>query len=648
MTRYVASPDVCLIQSRLFSPGYAGVGRWVLFDAATRRAFSAAGRDVVPDVVRLMARASGGATTEELMTAVPTVSLDRLSRLNQVGLLVPAQEPRGNPPGTFVSLYQRATFDYPFHDYSAPRARMEERALLEGYARLWPPPPSLLERPGVLYQLPRRALLDGPPAGRRGRLDIAALGWVLQHSFGPVGEIKTRHVKCIRRTSPSGGARHPAEVSIELPSAIDGLPAGSYLYDVARHGLVPAPGAASTSTAGGRPVFVVRARVERAMWRYRELRALRPVLLDVGHIVETLALLLGQIGVKTTLVSPPLPADSSLAWLAEPPAAALFVGYERPGPGHGARVPVAVDADDLLTNPAAVVQFADGCLIGRTVWPESRQAVLDETDFLILNHCVPSTRGDRSTTSEGVTTAVPDANKERLSELMNYGFLLPRNMAEALYHAAGLWVRHDWYLSLLAHLECLTRSRTAPAISGMSGGGVYLSGLRTLAARRTTRAFCGKPLSAATLRELLSGALDGVDTATAICWVRVFIAPLAVTGLPTMIHEWVSGEFKALDAEVNRELVCDLTTGQVPAAEGACPVWLVAGLATDDPAAYELGLVELGRLGQRICLRAADANVGVFLTPAIKDSATLALLEVDPEPATVAYLFSLGTPRSRR
>jgi nitroreductase len=645
MTRYVASPDVRLIQSRLFSPGYAGIGRWVLFDAASRRAFSAAGRDIVPDVVRIMARASRGATYDELLDEFPQVTADRLSGLCKAGLLIPGKAVVASVPPTFVSLYQRATFDYPFHDYSAPGWAREERALLDRYARLWPAPPSVLERPGLFHPLPRRALLDGPPDGRRHILSLGVLAWVLQHSFGPVGEIKTRHVTCIRRTSPSGGARHPAEVAVLLPRSIDGLPAGRYAYDVARHGLAYESDNIDPKISS--PAFVIRLRVGRAMWRYRDLRALRPVLLDVGHIAETLALLLNQAGLATTLVSAPPPPSGNYAWLEEPPAAALIIGHSDARPWRRGGSLLATDTTEMLTNPAMVLRFGGGEIIGTTVWPDRREEALDVTDFLVLNHCVPSSRGDRLTTRAGIASAVPGSTANQISTLLANGLLLSRPDAEAFYSAAGLWVRHDWYLSLLAHLESLSWARSAPAISTMAASDGYVTGLEALANRRTTRAFSSEPLSAEKIGQVLSLALDTTDSVTAVDWIKVFIAPFAVTGLPARIHEWIDGQMKPLAADVTRDQVRDLTIGQVPAADAACAVWCVARLNSRNPAVYELGLIELGRLGQRICLAAADADVGVFLTPAIKDSATLNLLGVEPDPAIAAYVFGLGKSRSR-
>lgn len=656
MGHVVASPDLCLVQSRLFSPGYAGIGRWVVFDATTRRAFSAVGRDDVPDVVRVLTRASTGATYEELQTSVPEMTPDKLARLQQAGLLLSLDgEPKRPASRTFVSSYQEATFNYPFYDYSTRDAYEEEAALLDRYAQLWPAPPSLLERSGEFYPLPRRALMEGPPEARQAAMTIACLGWALEHSFGPIGEINTKHASCIRRTSPSGGARHPAEVSIQLPNGIENVPAGSYTYDVARHGLVATPDMSRTRARLAAPTFTVHLRVDRAMWRYRDLRALRPVLLDVGHIVETLALLLDLMGMSTELTSPPVEERGEFAWLAEPPAATLTVGS---APCEARNVDVAGDlpdtqsdyteAESILTNPATVLRFAGGQLHGRAVWPATRELVLDESDFRILGHCIPSTRGDRVTTTGGITGAVQGATPARVTKLEEANLLLPATAGEEFYRGVGLWVRHDWYLSMLAHLECLSEARTSPARSRLRARNDYIDTLGAVSARRTTRVFRDEQLTRSTIGEFLAQALDGIRSADALRWLRVFVAPLDVAGLSAQVHEWTGGALKPGGRHVTRDLIRDLTSGQQPAGKGACAIWLIGALDTRSAARYELGLIELGRVGQRLCLTAADLKLGIFLTPAVKDTPTLAHLGLDRDSEAAAYLFSIGMPRRSR
>lgn len=631
------------MQSRLFSPGYAGVGRWVLFDAATRRAFSAAGRDSVPEVLRILAERSAPPSSEPGPWRAGPVETGQLERLGEAGLLQEVPVGRYEGASTFVAWYQRATFDYPFHDYSAEGWRQQEVDLLERYAQAWSPPPSILERPGELVALPRHPLPQPPVTREDGVLDLDVLGWALEHSFGPIGQIPTRHVTCIRRTSPSGGARHPAELHVQLPKGLGMIPAGSYAYDVGRHGLLPCE--PITAPGGGRgPVFVIRMRVERAMWRYRDLRALRPVLLDVGHITETLALLLHRAGFPTTLASPVIAPGPGAAWLEEPSAAVLHLN----APPHP---PALVESafgepvldGEWLTNPAATLGFTDGTLVGRAVWPAISEQVLDETGFLILNHCVPSTRGDRATDLKGITSSVPGASDADIAALVASGLLLTYSAAASLYEAARRWVRHDWYLSLLAHLEVLAHARSRPAISALASRKDYLPDLDVLAARRTTRVFDSAPITVEELQTLLERALAGSDV-SALRWLRVFLAPLAVRGLAPVIHEWNHHAAVPTGTAITREAVQDLTTGQVSAGDGACALWLLAGLDTSDPAAYELGLVELGRIGQRLCLTATDLGLGVFLTPAVKDREVLATLGVPADPTCVAYVFSIGHP----
>lgn len=110
------------------------------------------------------------------------------------------------------------------------------------------------------------------------------IGWKQSGVFGHL----------IKKTSPSGGARHPIEV-YPVVRRVEGIPAGVYHYDVALHCLsqlrVGDFGPALTSALPGQPwvdraavVFVMTAVFERVMWKYRASRAYRVVLMDSGHL----------------------------------------------------------------------------------------------------------------------------------------------------------------------------------------------------------------------------------------------------------------------------------------------------------------------------------------------------------------------------
>lgn len=202
-----------------------------------------------------------------------------------------------------ASLYQEATRDYPFLKMDEPDAFPTEEARMVKYANVRPPPSIYQTRASAFTvplpaRLPRdtevAAHLAGLATDRRRGLE--GLGFLFDYCYGerstePFG-VQGRF---LRKTIPSGGARHPTEVFF---AAFDGAPveAGVYHYNVEHHRLdCVRPGnhrdAFEHATFDlfqkfDSPPFgllVFTSLVERAMWRYREARSARAVLVDVGH-----------------------------------------------------------------------------------------------------------------------------------------------------------------------------------------------------------------------------------------------------------------------------------------------------------------------------------------------------------------------------
>lgn len=118
-----------------------------------------------------------------------------------------------------------------------------------------------------------------------------------------------------------------------------------------------------------------------------------------------------------------------------------------------------------------------------------------------------------------------------------------------------------------------------------------------------------------------------------------------VAGLGAGLYEWDRvGGLRLRRTSVTREEIRRLTVGQSPAGAGAATIWLVRRVDVGTPESYESNLVELGRAGQRICLRATAQALGIFLTPAILDAATYEYLGVEEPLAHVCYAFTIGTP----
>lgn len=222
-----------------------------------------------------------------------------------------------------AARYHLSTYDYPFIDYSAALGGFSrDRGRMADYLRREPDLARAKSYPGARRrQLPfpnaallpspaRMVGLDAPPAG----VDPTdAVTKVLSMTFGSIGELprgSARAAPDLRRTSPSGGARHPCEgylLSLGLP----GLDRGIYhamTTDVALELVGPAPADADLArlfpaTWVRAPfevlaVIVVTCVFERNMYRYREPRTFRTVHMDAGHLAATAELAASSLGLE--------------------------------------------------------------------------------------------------------------------------------------------------------------------------------------------------------------------------------------------------------------------------------------------------------------------------------------------------------------
>jgi SagB-type dehydrogenase family enzyme len=139
-----------------------------------------------------------------------------------------------------------------------------------------------------------------------GAVSIAELSTLLRFTFG----VRHWHPRAPGRiafkTSPSGGARHPAEAYVAV-SRVEGIDAGLYHFDavqqdmallrrgVNRTDLVRY--AAGQEYFGDAAVMVLMTAVfARTMWRYQSPRAYRTVHIDLGHLGQTFCLTATALG----------------------------------------------------------------------------------------------------------------------------------------------------------------------------------------------------------------------------------------------------------------------------------------------------------------------------------------------------------------
>jgi SagB-type dehydrogenase family enzyme len=143
----------------------------------------------------------------------------------------------------------------------------------------------------------------------KGVLRSAELSLLLYYTWGAISVEKNRTGHFfLKKTSPAGGALHGAEVYPILLN-VEGFDPGVYHYSVRRHGLEllsqEDPRAWLVQACGGQAwiadaaaVFLSTACVERMAWKYEFSRALRVVLLDIGHLSQAFSLVATWLGLR--------------------------------------------------------------------------------------------------------------------------------------------------------------------------------------------------------------------------------------------------------------------------------------------------------------------------------------------------------------
>jgi SagB-type dehydrogenase family enzyme len=150
----------------------------------------------------------------------------------------------------------------------------------------------------------------------RAELDPVTLATLLKLAVGPLRHVDGRLAAdsgSVFKTSPSGGGRHPTEVYVYALRVGDIEP-GIYHYAADAHlledldrrvdpaFLVAACGDQEWVADASALIFYTSVRA-RAAWKYEMGRALRALLLDVGHLSQTVYLLAAALGVRVTFTA---------------------------------------------------------------------------------------------------------------------------------------------------------------------------------------------------------------------------------------------------------------------------------------------------------------------------------------------------------
>ena len=260
------------------------------------------------------------------------------------------------PAARYFHFAARTDTTSRYLDLQADRKRTAARV------RADPPPPvakTYPDRPLVPLKTgpvtderwPRPALLDAVYARRSCRrftadpIPLSLLGDLLRLTAGVVQSIDDDQLgAALLKSSPSAGARTPAEVYV-YADRVAGLGSGLYHYAPTRDGLEaigpPVPRELRLSAVGGQPwladgaaLVIHTAVVERTRWRYRSRRAYRDILLELGHVSQTMLLSASAMGLgavfATALQDAELERLIGCDLAAEPALGVTSIGHPAP------------------------------------------------------------------------------------------------------------------------------------------------------------------------------------------------------------------------------------------------------------------------------------------------------------------------------
>lgn len=208
--------------------------------------------------------------------------------------------------------YHFFTWDAPFLDYTKQGQGHEiDRTKMVGYQSRQPDVDRYKKYDTPLRNIPLPSLNSFLPAKLAQNLTASErIQYLLSIAFGKNGE-KTCHwidVPLLRRTSPSGGCRHPTEgyfLSLNLKDIKNGFyhiqtdPISLCLISSQNDSFTEEFKTEKESNITG--VIVVTCVFERNMYRYREPRTFRTVHMDIGHILATIEMLGKELHVKTRI-----------------------------------------------------------------------------------------------------------------------------------------------------------------------------------------------------------------------------------------------------------------------------------------------------------------------------------------------------------
>ncbi len=619
-----STPATRFFLSSALSPRIQASSRWIAVNAPTRKAFTLTGKDTCSPILQYLA-AGNQSGDEKVLEAIRSLAIG--NSLTGSG---------------FLSWYRELNSDYPFLNYSHQETRTLDAKLMEAYAANDPAPPVNTQWNSDVTEL-SDGRLDWHPAGQQEPSIELLSGW-LRVAAGITGLLKLTHSTGALRTSPSGGARHPTDVGVIVGEAWPPQIVGKWWYDSLEHRLVATQSdgfANHDQIPDYSVVFLIASHVRRAMWRYRDARAFRPVLIDAGHIVETLLEVISYCGWQGYWQPSPSFVESSGDL--DP----VFGSVVATTGSDSCQIPWLVwdkpigEGEYYRTNPMISLAAEHDAVWGTNHLHCTSPLRLSSVMIDTLAYATPSSRNDRLTDKVSLCERNAIA-REELQELIDRHLLLPRPDGDRLWSIMEVWSNHDWFLSLLAH--CEEASGSVCRRFGSFKSARELSALPiALHNRRTCRAMLESSLPIATVKNLLQAFSAKRNSVKMVISTRFDLGRHACGTY--YVHDNGRLELKSRRVPSEQEVV-SAAIGQPWATNFSCMIWLIPDPNVRETGSWEMSFIECGRIAQHITLAVcSDPEVGVFQSPALVDlrlSEILSATSIGTDAFDGAYLVAIG------
>lgn len=248
--------------------------------------------------------------------------------------------------------YYLQTDGYEFEQYEPDGTSAEDFERMRSYNEIEPDTDRAKPSPResrTVYELPEinaelapqdavRALQDAAPRGALGRASLLSLLTLIARPVGVAWTPFEGAAPVYRKTSPSGGSRHPTEI-YAYPLDVDGIDEGWYhvggvdgvMSSFTTSIPIDTCLAASQFASSDRPfvLIIFTSIFRRNRYRYREPRTFRTVHMDVGHLMTTTEFVAKAFGFRaypsTHVDSPTIARALNMDLLIEAPISSILI-----------------------------------------------------------------------------------------------------------------------------------------------------------------------------------------------------------------------------------------------------------------------------------------------------------------------------------